>query len=141
MFEFHSKPISLMVLFAIVLHYVWSVALFVDDSALHATALSAIHRWLGLELTVVGVPTAATLAIVAMVIDRPWFVLLLIPQQLLLTMSAAGAIEAIWISQFADGVFRSRGFIVADQCYSIIAAIWHTVAIVCLAWGRYGKRP
>lgn len=85
-------------------------------------------------------PVAATLALIGLFVRPIWFILLLTPQQLLLTMSATGAIEAIWISQFADGVVRSRAFLAADQSYSIIVAIGHTAAIASHAWGRYVQR-
>ncbi len=52
------------------------------------------------------------------------------PQQILLMMSAAGAVESMWLGQFADGVLRPHTFIIADQIYSILAAIGHTVAII-----------
>jgi hypothetical protein len=44
-------------------------------------------------------------------------------------MSAAGAIEAMWLGQFADGVLRPTAFIAADQMYTVLAALGHTVAI------------
>jgi len=51
-------------------------------------------------------------------------------------MSAAGAIEAIFISQYADGVLRPWAFIAADQVYSIIAALGHTLAMALFVLRR-----
>jgi len=60
----------------------------------------------------------------------------LIPQQFVLMMSAFGAIAAIMHSTFADGVPRPRGFILADQSPAVLAAAFHTAAII----ERYVRR-
>lgn len=139
MLSFRSRPISIMIGFSILLHLVWAATILVDDSAVGATALSALHRYVQDPRYLSGlIASAAFLAFGALWTKRPWIVLLLIPQQILLCMSAAGAIEAMWLSQFADGVFRPRAFIIADQCYCVLAAIGHTVAIVVHA-GRLSK--
>lgn len=128
----HAKNrfISIMVLYAICLHFSWALILLVDQSAINVTAVNALARYIypiGLLAWVVA--AAAGAALLGLLINSPWIVVLLLPQQILLMMSAAGAIEAIWISQFADGVIRPRGFIAADQLYSVLAAIGHTMAI------------
>ncbi len=69
-----------------------------------------------------------------------WVVVLLLPQQILLMMGVSGAIEAIWLSQFADGVLRPRAFIAADQINSVLAAIGHTVAIISHALNKLPNR-
>lgn len=56
--------------------------------------------------------------------------LLIIPQQLTLLLSALGACFAISASAFADGVVRPRLFIAADQLPAILSALFHTCAIV-----------
>lgn len=119
-----------MVLFAVGLHLVWASILFVDDAALGATAVNALHRWIPMPWLTWVILFAALFAVVALAVRPPWFLLLLLPQQILLIMSAAGAVEAIWIAQFADGVIRPRAFLAADQFYSILAAIGHTAAII-----------
>src|SRR5687767_15114475 len=119
MFIFRSRPVSIMVLFAVALHLVWAAILFVDDAALGATALSALHRWIPMPWLTWVILLAALCALLAMGIRYPWVLLLLLPQQVLLIMSASGAVEAIWIAQFADGVVRPRAFLAADQFYSI----------------------
>lgn len=119
-----------MVLYAIALHISWSLILLHDYAATNATALNALYRYIQPEgLLSAVVAAAAAAALVALFANRPWIVVLLLPQQVLLMMSAAGAVEAIWLSQFADGVVRSRAFIAADQIYSVLAAVGHTVAI------------
>lgn len=124
------RVVSIMVSYAITLHLVWAGILATDYEVTNATALNALARFIHPEPVLIGVlVTAALLAVWGMMTRYPWVVLLLMPQQVLLMMSAAGAFEAIWIAQFADGVVRSREFIAVDQIYSILAAVGHTVAI------------
>lgn len=144
MLVYQDRSFSIMIMFAIALHYAWAAILVSDSSALEITALTSMNRNLGMPWLVVVLLTAATMAVSSLVtrISGVWFVLLLIPQQLILMTSAESAIEAIWLSQFADGVVRSRAFLAADQCYSILAMIGHTVAIVAHVGGfsRNGRR-
>ena len=130
MFLFRNRPVSIMVLFAIALHFVWATILSFDDSALGVTAINALHRWIPMPWLVGVIGGAAVLASIAITARPPWFVVLLLPQQILLVMSAAGAIEAIWLAQYADGILRTRAFLAADQFYSILACVGHTIAIV-----------
>jgi hypothetical protein len=135
MFIFRGRSISIMVLYAIALHFLWSIILLFDQSALNVTAVDALFdvtKWLSLPVAAVSVVTgvAAFLAMAALCSRWSWTVWLLLPQQILLMISASGAIEAVWISQFSDGVIRSRGFIAADQMHIVLAAIGHTAAII-----------
>lgn len=133
MITFRDHSVSIMVAYAVALHLAWAVILLFDGSATNATALHALHRYIampGLSPVIAG---AALVAAYAMWSNSPWTLVLLLPQQILLMMSAAGAVEAIWLSQFADGVIRARAFIAADQLYSVLAAIGHTLAIIAHA--------
>ena len=60
-----------------------------------------------------------------------------LPQQFLLIYSAVGAIQAIALSQFADGVIRPREFLIADQFPAIFLAVGHTGALVEEALRNY----
>jgi hypothetical protein len=134
MMNLFDRSISIMVCYAIGLHLSWAVILLIDSSATNATAVHALYRYLhSVPLLSLMLFAAAGLAMKGLCTRVPWIVLLLLPQQILLLMSAAGAVEAIWISQFADGVIRPRAFLAADQIYSILAAIGHTVAIIAHA--------
>jgi hypothetical protein len=134
MMVFHNRPISIMVLFAIVLHLWWAATLAIDNSALNVNAISALYRYIHpLPLLVVVITVAATMALIGLFTKLPWVLLFLIPQQALLMMSAAGAIESMWLGQFADGIIRPHAFIAADQFYSVLAALGHTIAIIAHA--------
>ncbi len=128
MLTFHREPISIMVLFAVALHLFWSAALMIDRAALNATAINALARFVQPPALIALLIAVALMAMVGMLFRLPWW--LLVPQQIVLMMSAAGAIEAMWLSQFADGVLRPAAFIAADQIYSVLAALGHTVALV-----------
>jgi hypothetical protein len=115
--------------------------IFLDQSALHATGLASLYRYIQPPLLLASViGGAALLALTAVTIETPWIVILLLPQQVILMMSAAGAVEAMWLAQFADGVLRPRAFIAADQMYSVLAAIGHTMAITAHALGKLPNR-
>lgn len=119
-----------MVFFAVVLHLVWGTCILVDAAATNATAVHAVYQYvhppIALALTFY---TVAILAAIGLATKSPWIVLLLLPQQLILMMSASGAIDAMWLAQFADGVIRPRSFLIADQLYSVLLAVGHTIAI------------
>jgi hypothetical protein len=67
----------------------------------------------------------------------------MLPQQLLLIISAVGGIVAIISGHYADLEPRPRFFIAADQMPGIVAAFCHTFAIIDLhrssrTWRRAG---
>ncbi len=125
-----QRPVSIMVCSCVALHMWWAFLLMLDDSASMATGLAALQKiipnnmYLSLALF-----TASCASLMGILIVRPWAIVLLLFQQVLLLFSAAGTVEAIWLSQFADGVIRSRTFIAADQGYAFIMAVCHSVAL------------
>lgn len=125
---------SIMVMYATALHLTWASVLTFADSALGATAVEALYRYIyPAPVLTIALTSAALMAICAMFTRVPWIVFLLLPQQALLCMSAAGAIEAMWLGQFADGVQRDFGFIAVDQMHIVLAAVGHTLAIIAHA--------
>jgi hypothetical protein len=56
--------------------------------------------------------------------------LLLLPQQGVLMLSALSASTAIAGAAYADGVIRSRYFIGADQAPMVLTVILHTFALI-----------
>lgn len=131
MMIFRGRSVSITVLFAIVLHLFWAVNLLIDLSPLGVNAINALHRFIQppplLIAVLIGV---AILAAIGILHRSPFAVLLLIPQQAILFMSASGAVESAWLGQFADGVLRPHTFIASDQVYSVLLALCHTSAII-----------
>ena len=118
----------------IALHCVWSALLISSDAAAWVTAINSLYVLLGKSYGAVSaaVTIAAVLAGASLLRGRRdiWGILLIIPQQFLLIISAHGAITAMVLSQFADGVIRPRAFIMADQMAPVLIAIFHTCAVL-----------
>lgn len=136
-----SRTVSVIVLSAISLHIFWAINILIDHSALNANAINALYRYAWSPEWLVGVLLGASvLAVLGISCKSVWTIFLLFPQQIILLMSASGAIESAWLGQFADGVLRPHVFILADQFYSINLAIWHTVALISYSMKLYALR-
>lgn len=120
---------SVTISMAITLHLVWATLLLIDPAAVNATSVNAIFKFIHSPTELAfALYSVAILASFGLFTKIPWIVLLLLPQQIALMMSAAGAIDAMWLAQFADGVSRPRTFLIADQLYSVLLAMGHTFA-------------
>jgi len=75
----------------------------------------------------------AAMAVSGFYLERKVSTLLcLIPQQVLLYLSAGGAIKAIVTAQYADLVVRSMGFIAVDQIWAVSIAGFHSWALLLI---------
>ena len=120
----------LIIILALVQHLVWASALMIDPAAGFVTAIHALVLFLGQTGTVAALTFGSIMSLMALFANSSRSVgWLLIPQQVILCVSGAGAIEAMWLSQFADGVIRPQAFLIADQLPALLFAIGHTVAI------------
>lgn len=137
------RHVYLVVRFALVQHFIWGAMLLFNGDLLHTTAMDAAYGLFGTVFPVAsfsdgalrsGVMYLLVAALAFASLNRRTRddvrLLLLIPQQFILVLSAAGALQAMWLSSFADGVVRSREFIIADQCPIVILAALHTWALV-----------
>ena len=122
-----------MLLYGVCLHTIWGILLLVCPQDIGATPLALIHVFLknttleGMLYLVASVATGFML----MRRYRPAVGLLLgLPQQFLLLISAGGSLMAVILAQYADGVPRPWIFILADQLPAILAAICHTGALI-----------
>jgi hypothetical protein len=122
---------------AIILHFTWVGLLLVPGTrAFDATPVHEVYGLCGYSAW----RTALLLAFVAGAATVGFFrrvppgvkVLYLFPQQLVLGISAAGAVIAIYESAYADGVLRPSTFIAADQAAVILTWFGHTAALVLL---------
>lgn len=121
----------LIIMYAIILHYVWAVTLLIDGNAAAVTATSGLYGRFDrlVPYFLLFVATSAWLSITRPRISL-WPVLLIIPQQIALMLSAYAAIDAMVSSRFADGIQRPHAFIVADQCPAVLIMVFHTVAVL-----------
>jgi hypothetical protein len=120
-----------MLWYAIALHWIWGVTLLSSNSPLGVTAIASI-----VDVGMASNKTAAflylvvsVLAAIAMWTPKWVSIPLIIPQSLMLVLSAWGAAGAMAAGSFADGVVRPQAFLVADQAPAILAAIFHTMAV------------
>jgi hypothetical protein len=126
------------ILIATVCQYVWAGCVAVDPAALMTTGTHVLHITLGQWGTVAALLISATMSLFAFVMPRRWQTLaMLLPQQGLLYLSAGAAAWAIYNAQFADGVVRSHAFLLVDQIMLILAAFFHTWAMMLIL--RYGE--
>ncbi len=122
------------ILIAIVQQYIAAIALLWQHDSHFATSMHILY------LLVPDVPVlaamlfvSATLAIVAFQMTfKICTLLMLLPQQLTLFLSAGAAAHSIWLGQFADGVQRSNAFLLTDQCPVVLLAFFHTWAMVLI---------
>lgn len=127
----HIKQ-NLIVVYAIILHLVWAVSLWASPTTANATAVHTLLQFLSIPQAIAVYLSVACLAIIGLIYrENLWKPLFLLPQQFVLIVSAGGALWAMWIGQFADGIQRSHEFLIADQSPAVIAALLHTYAI-CL---------
>lgn len=123
--------ISAVIAYAICLHALWAALLITDQSVKKITAIASLTQYVTYPWGAALFFTVAALACVGLFAQgRRVRLLLLLPQQAILFLSAGGAMEAIWVSHFPDGYVASRAFIAADQFPAILVAIAHTWAIL-----------
>lgn len=122
---------------AVVLHLLWVGLLLVPGTrAFSATPVHKVYDLTGYSTW----RTVALLAIVAFTaaaglvhrVSPGLKMFYLLPQQLVLGVSAAGGVLAIIHSHYADGVPRPGTFIAADQAAVILTWIGHTAAMMFL---------
>lgn len=127
---FYTKY-SLVIVYVIVLHYIWAMTLLIDGNAAAVTATSGLYGRFD-RLVPYFLLFASTTAWLS--ITRPraslWPVLLIIPQQIVLMLSAYAAIAAMVAGRFADGVPRPHAFIIADQCPAVLIMVFHSIAVL-----------
>jgi hypothetical protein len=54
----------------------------------------------------------------------------MMPQQIVLIVSALTVSQAMRFARFADGVPRHHSFLIADQSYAVLAAAFHVAALL-----------
>jgi hypothetical protein len=134
------RGISLIVFAAAAIHCLWAGLLLIPHySPENSTPVSAIFRATSASPDNPVVRNLAALWLAAVAVMAVWGVtrrrgmiswIAMLPQQLLLGMAAWGAMRAMWLSHYADGVTRDRGFIMADQFPSIVLWAAHTAALI-----------
>jgi len=126
------RPLPVMIIYAIALHFCWGVLGTIDETTYLSTAASAPYHIFGslTGLVCFVVAIAALTGLIAKFRSPITSLMCMLPQQSLLIISAVGTVHAIYLGQFADGVTRSRFFIASDQLPAILAAVGHTISML-----------
>lgn len=132
-------PISICV--ACAMHFIWAIGLAVEPTAINATGLFTvliIARDSYIAAALYGL--VAVMAMIGVMSKRPeWRVLLILPQQIILWFSVVGAVHAMYLGQFADGVLRERWFLIVDQVPVVLITLGHTAALLFIAEHRNAR--
>jgi hypothetical protein len=132
-----------MIHYATILLCAWGIMLLVSNDPFGSTPVSALrfgHRFIAAPI-LFGAAALAVRGVRLRGTRTGW--LFMLPQQLLLIISAVAGIAAIVSGHYADLEPRPRFFIAADQMPGIVAAFCHTFAIIDLhrasrTWKRAG---
>lgn len=120
--------------YAVMLHLTWAGLLLSSDEPKHVTGVYALAQLFpaktGLAIILIIVAGCATYGIMGRDLRGRSRVFLIFWQQIILGVSAFGAIRAMWLGHFADGAIRSHQFLVADQIPQVIALVVHSASIV-----------
>lgn len=117
--------------YAIVLHWLWGVLLLSSDAPQGITAIAAsAHMGLasGQHLGILYL-AVAFLSFMGLAAPRGVNLIMFIPQQVVLVISAMGALRAMATGTFADGVVRPIPFLIADQAPIVMLAICHVICV------------
>ena len=124
-----------MIWFAILMHGSWGVIILLAPESMHTTPIFALTRLFGTGIVLSLVLLTASGGTCLLLWYRfPGYAHLLLglPQQFLLTVTALGGMYAVVQGAYADGTVRSAAFIFADQLPSLLAASMHLVALLSL---------
>lgn len=126
--------LRLIVCYATIMHLLWGVLLLIDPTAFNVTAINVFSS-IGLNLYFTSalfllIGSLASFAVYWNIYYIPHSICWVLPQQTILSISAVGALQAMILSRFADGVIRSRVFIIADQMPIILIAVLYGIALV-----------
>ena len=104
-----------------IIHLTWAGIIFTYGSIPHTTTLDIYSRIFAFPFGALSLLTAACVALYSLwAADERLRILFVLPQQFFLLLSSYGAIRAILLSQYADGVFRPWQFIAVDQVYVLV---------------------
>lgn len=121
--------------YAIALHWIWGATLLSTSVPLGVTAISTVIH-LGLvsgSMAGVFFLIVAAVAVIGVLAPKPVGAIFLIPQTCVLWLAAYGALHAMFRGSFADGVIRPVSFLLTDQAPAVLAAAFHTLAVIGLA--------
>lgn len=131
----HDVRTKWIVHYAIAVHIVWGIVILLQGAQntaptwLLSQLLGAYSGWSYLAAGV------AALGAAFVVKDRMVGLVMCLPQQMLLLLSAGGSLDCVLRGAYADGVPRPWQFILVDQSPNILVALFHSIALLeVFAW-------
>jgi hypothetical protein len=123
------------ILLASVLHLVWAGLLLFAAGAENSTPVAIISRLCGGPERAAAVLAVVSIAALAFLYTKrtksnATVSALLVPQQLLLFLSAGAGLWSAIRESYADGVIRDWAFILSDQLPVILLSILYTVVVL-----------
>jgi hypothetical protein len=121
------------IIIAIIIQYTWSICILLDKTAVNTTSVNILSWFFTRNVLFMILFTCATSSAAAFVFKKKiWTCIALMPQQAMLALSSLGSLIAILNEQFADGVERSRGFLLVDQCPILFLFVAHGWAVMLI---------
>lgn len=123
---------------ASILHLIWAALLIIDKRSGNATPVAILFQLLQNDRLLVIFILVVVAALAGCFLDLRirqkcnvgHLTLLLIPQQIVLCISAGAGITAAITQQYADGINRCWAHILADQLPVILMAVLYTAAVL-----------
>lgn len=117
--------------YVICLHWVWGALLLSSPAPLNITAINSLTHFGFVSAPYVGILflTVAFLAAISRATPKAVSIFFILPQQLVLFVSAIGAVSAMTTGTFADGVERPIPFLIADQAPAVLIALFHITSV------------
>lgn len=130
-----------MLWYGVSVHILWGGLLLMSPRPANTTPLGLFSAAPHL-ITAALMLTAAVTAVAGLMQPAPGMrsLGLLLPQQMLLLLTAFSALDAVIGSAYSDGVIRSRAFIGADQLPIVIIVVMHTAALIEMHWRMPTRR-
>lgn len=131
-----SKHLMWVIVLSIIQHFIWGISLLISGVVPEATSMAVffyldpIPESIAVGLVCIGVSISASIGL----FRKSSFenLLWVLPQQILISISAVAALEAIISECYFDGTIRSWEFIINDQSIYIGIAVTHTLALLDL---------
>lgn len=124
-----SNGYRMIVWYATVLQAVTGVLILLYGSKLQTATLSPLNDYFDAWPTV-GVLLLISAGLAVMVLTRDKSALLLLPQQVIVLIQGAIALQLAGAGHYGDGTVRPSLFILADQLPAIVLAAFYTVALI-----------
>lgn len=118
--------------FASAIHFIWAALLLISPSPILAVPISPLFVLFHLSPITASFVLAGIAWLGLLGAERKadtTAILMLLPQQTMLLLSGMAAILAVGAGHYADGIVRSRSFILADQFPTILLGPLYTFSI------------